>query len=280
MTPGSRFVRRIFFLLPLPLLFLIGVYFFFPAHRLEYVTMKVLESQRLKLSSGMQKTFMPGLRWEKPVLSSDQGALVRFDRLNLQPRLWPLLRGRMVLNASASLGAGRFDADYGLTGKQALNLHVTDIGLSDIPFFKTILGARSGGILWSEGVFTRSTAGLHGELKLEVKQLELSGVRLGAFPLPDVSNLHAMGMVRVTDSKAHLDSFTLQGTGVYMRLSGDLPAGSDATRVPLNLMLEIMPKPEFIDSQRAVFLLLAKFMISPGVYHIPIRGTLLKPEIM
>jgi hypothetical protein len=41
-----------------------------------------------------------------------------------------------------------------------------------------------------------------------------------------------------------------------------------------------MPKPEFIDKQKLVFLLLAKFMASPGVYRVPIRGTLLKPEIL
>jgi hypothetical protein len=41
-----------------------------------------------------------------------------------------------------------------------------------------------------------------------------------------------------------------------------------------------MPKPEFMDKQRLVFLLLAKFAASPGVYKVPIRGTLLKPVIM
>jgi len=112
-----------------------------------------------------------------------------------------------------------------------------------------------------------------------VKQLEYSGVRLGSVPLPDAANLKAQGMVKVTDGKARLESFTLEGDGIYMRLSGDLPSGANAGTAPLNMSLEIMPKPDFMEKQKLVFLLLAKFMTSPGVYTVPIRGTLLKPQI-
>jgi type II secretion system protein N len=108
----------------------------------------------------------------------------------------------------------------------------------------------------------------------------LSGVKLGAFPLPDASNLRTQGMVRVTNGAVRLESLTLEGEGIYMRLSGDLPSGANATSTPLNLELEIMPKPEFLEKQKLVFMLLAKFAVSPGVYRLPIRGTLLKPEIL
>jgi hypothetical protein len=46
------------------------------------------------------------------------------------------------------------------------------------------------------------------------------------------------------------------------------------------MILEIMPKPEFLEKQKLVFMLLARFMTSPGVYTVPIRGTLLKPVIL
>ena len=65
-----------------------------------------------------------------------------------------------------------------------------------------------------------------------------------------------------------------------MRISGDLPSGANAAVTPLNLGLQIMPKPEFMEKQKLVFMLLTKFMTSPGVYNVPIRGTLLKPEIL
>ena len=87
-------------------------------------------------------------------------------------------------------------------------------------------------------------------------------------------------MIRVTDGKVRLESFTLQGDGLYMRISGDLPSGDTALTAPVNLVLEIMPKPEFMEKQKLVFLVLTKFMVSPGNFRVPITGTLLKPVIL
>jgi len=95
-----------------------------------------------------------------------------------------------------------------------------------------------------------------------------------------VKGLNTQGIVRFTDNNARLESFTLQGDGIYMRLSGNLPGGANALTTPLDLVLEIMPKPEFLESQKLVFMLLTKFMVSPGNFRVPIRGTILKPEIV
>lgn len=261
-------------------LFLFFTYILFPTARIDAVINQQLAAQGLSLSPGASKTILPGLAWKGVVLSSDQGALLVCDRLKVRLGLLPLLIGRVALGAAASIGAGRLELEYGLTGKKALELHSEGISLAEIPFFKTVLGARAGGTLWSEGVLTRAPKGVNGELKLEVKQLEFAGVKLGAFPLPDVANLRSQGMVRVTNGVARLESFTLEGEGVYMRLSGDLPSGASAASAPLNLALEIMPKAEFLERQKLVFMLLAKFAVSPGVYRVPIKGTLLKPEIL
>jgi type II secretion system protein N len=185
-----------------------------------------------------------------------------------------------VIGLTSSQGAGRLDLTYAMNGTDALELSAEGIQLSDIPFFKTVLGAASEGRLWSAGRLSRKAGRLSGTMKLEVKQLAYSGVKLGSFPLPDAANLRCQGSVRVADGRARLESFTLLGDGVYMRLSGDLPGGANAATSPLQLTLEIMPKPEFMDKQRLVFLLLAKFAASPGVYKVPIRGTVLKPVIM
>ncbi len=261
-------------------LFVVFSYIFVPTGRINAAINQVLAAQGLSLSPGARKTILPGLKWDNPQLSSDQGALIRFDRLKVQLRLLPLLAGRVLLGAQAAIGAGNLDLKYGLTGTEVLQLHASGIGLADIPFFKSVLSARAGGILWSEGAVKRGPKGLNGELKLEIKQLELSGVKLGAFPLPDVSNLSSQGMVRVTDGRARLESFTLQGDGVYMRLSGEIPTGPNAVNMPLDLTLEIMPKADFMEKQKLVFLLLAKFTVSPGVYRLPIKGTLLNPAIL
>ncbi|MDA8428327.1 MAG: type II secretion system protein GspN [Geobacteraceae bacterium] len=261
-------------------LFVVFVYIFFPAARINAVIDRALSTQGLTLAPGARKSVLPGLVWNNAVLASNQGALVRFSQLKVRPLLLPLLMGRLVLHSAVAIGSGHLDLDYGINGREAITLQADGIGLGDIPFFQTVLAAKAGGLLRSSGSVTRGAKGLNGEFQLEIRQLELSGVKLGGFSLPDVSRLTSQGMVRVTAGKARLESFTLQGDGIYMRLSGDLPLATHAASAPLNLVLEIMPKPEFLESQKLVFLVLAKFMTSPGVYRVPIGGTLLKPEIL
>lgn len=276
---NTRIMQKILLVVAALALFVVFVYLFFPVTRINSAVDQALVTQGLTLAPGAHKTALPGLAWDAAALASDQGELLRFDRLKVRPLLLPLLMGRVTLRSAAAIGVGHLDLDYGVTGREVFTLTAEDIGLGDIPFFQTVLAARAAGSLRSVGSVKRTAQGLNGEFQLEIKQLALSGVKLGAFALPDVSNLTSQGMIRVAAGKVRLESFTLQGDGIYMRLSGDLPMSGNAATAPLNLVLEIMPKAEFLDSQKLVFLLLAKFMVSPGVYRVPIRGTLLKPEI-
>lgn len=261
-------------------LFLLFLYLFLPMGRVNAALDGVLSQQGLRLTPAPRKSFLPGFSWDQPTLSSEQGALLHADRLAVAPAWGSLLSGSLALSTSMLVKNGSIELLAGVTGRTALKLAINKLSLADIPFFATALGARAGGQLWSEGAINRTKTGLNGEIKLEVQKLELSGVKLGAFPLPDVSGLTAQGMVRMADGKGKLESLTLQGEGIYMRLSGNLPSGANAATAPLDLMLEIMPKPEFLEKQKLVFMLLIKFMSSPGVYRIPVRGTLLKPVII
>lgn len=261
-------------------LFALFCYVLFPSARIDAALAQVLSRQGLTLAPAVHKTLLPGLAWDNLLLSSEQGALLRCERLQVRPLLLPLFAGRGVVSGAAKIGRGRLDVSYALNGKAALELAADGISLADIPFFKSVLGAEAAGTLWSQGALQRGSRGLSGDLKLEVKRLTFSGVKLGAFPLPDAANLKTQGMVRVADGKPRLESFTLEGDGIYMRLLGDIPSGASAATAPLNMSLEIMPKPEFLEKQKLVFMLLAKFMTSPGIYTVPIRGTLLKPQIL
>jgi type II secretion system protein N len=262
------------------LLFPALVYLFFPISRVNTIISRQLENQGLSVSPSACKTIIPGLVWKHMLLSSAQGALFSSDRLAVQLRLAPLLAGRVKLGAEATVRDGHLDMEYGVTGREVFRVQSDGIDLADIPFFATILAAKVRGGLWIDGVVMRERQGLNGDLKLEVKQLGFSGVKLGAFPLPDAENLRTQGMIRVTNGKVRLESFTLQGEGLYMRISGDLPGGANALTAPINLVLEIMPKPEFMEKQKLVFLVLTKFMVSPGNYRVPITGSLLKPLIL
>jgi type II secretion system protein N len=277
---AALLVRRAGLLATVLFLFMLFSYLLFPTAWIDAGLAQVLSRQGLTLSPTVHKTLLPGLAWDNLLLSSEQGQLLNCERLQVRVLLLPLFAGRAVVSGGATIGTGHLDIRYALNGKAALNLDANGISLADIPFFKSVLGAKVAGSLWSQGSLQRGTKGLSGDLKLEVKQLELSGVKLGAFSLPDAVNLKTQGIVRVSGGKARLESFTLEGDGIYMRLSGDLPSGDNAAVTPLNMSLEIMPKPEFLEKQKLVFMLLAKFMTSPGVYTVPIRGTLLKPVIL
>ncbi|MBT1070728.1 type II secretion system protein GspN [Pelotalea chapellei] len=280
MMTKRRFLRGLGLAVAALFLFIVLLYALFPVAPLNNAIALKLAEQGLTIAPEASKTILPGVVWSEAALSSAQGPLLAFDRLKVQPQLAPLLLGRMKVAADLALAGGEMNLLYGLNGSQALALQADKIELAKVPFFKTVLGATAGGLLWSEGTVRRTAQGLNGELKLEVKQLQYSGVKMGAFALPDAANLRTQGMVRISGGRARLESFTLQGEGIYMRLSGDLPNGPQITSMPLDLTLEIMPKPEFMERQKLVFLLLAKFMISPGVYRVPIRGTLLKPVIL
>jgi type II secretion system protein N len=272
--------RRAAFLAAVPVLFLLFSYLLFPTGKIDAVVAEVLSRQGLSLAPAVHKTLLPGLAWDNLLLSSERGPLFQCERLQIRALFLPLLAGRAVISGGATIGKGHLDIRYALNGKAALDLDADGIALSGIPFFKSVLGAHAAGTLWSQGKLQRDAQGLSGDLKLEVKKLGFSGVKLGAFPLPDAADLKTQGIVRVSGGKARLESFTLEGDGIYMRLSGDLPSGGNAGVTPLDMRLEIMPKPEFLEKQKLVFMLLAKFMTSPGVYTVPIRGTLLKPEIL
>ena len=280
MTGRKRLLRGLALAAAALFLFIALFYVLFPVAPLNNTIMQTLAGQGLTLEPEARKTVLPGLVWNDAVLSSAQGALLDIEQLKVQPRLMALLLGRLRISAKAAVADGKIDLLYGVNGRQAVVLQADGIQLAKIPFFKTVLGATAGGMLWSEGNVQRTPQGLDGELKLEVKQLQYSGVKMGAFPLPDATNLQTQGMVRISGGRARLESFTLQGEGIYMRLSGNLPTGASAASMPLDLTLEIMPKPEFMEQQKLVFLLLAKFMSSPGVYRVPIRGTLLNPVIL
>jgi type II secretion system protein N len=280
MMKAALLARRAAVLAAVLTLFLLFCYMLFPTARIDTVIAQVLIQQGLTLSPPVHKTLLPGLAWDNLLLSSEQGTLLQSERLQVRPLLLPLFIGRAVISGKATIGKGHLDIKYALNGKAALDLDADGISISDIPFFMSVLGAKAAGNLWGRGTLQRSATGLSGDLKLEIKQLDFSGVKLGVFPLPDAANLKTQGMVKVSDGKARLESFTLEGDGIYMRLSGDIPSGANAAVTPLNMSMEIMPKPEFLEKQKMVFMLLAKFMTAPGVYTVPIRGTLLKPVIL
>lgn len=223
------------------------------------------------------KAFPLGITVRGASVAGARGELLRFDRARARIALFPLLTGRVAVIFDAAAGSGRITGEYDLREGTGGHIEARGMRLEDIPFFRSVAGAEAKGLLSLDLALKGSGPATTGELKLEVKGADLRGVKIGETPLPDAGYDTVRGLVRLGGRRAAIESFTLQGAELYIRLKGDFPLTSPVGSAPLNLTLELMPKPEFLNRQQLVFALLTKYLVTPGHYQLPIRGTLAKP---
>ena len=253
---------------------------FIPDRELQGIAARLLAQEGYTLqAASFRKAFPLGIAVRGLTLASNEGKLLALDEATVRLRLLPLLTGRANLALTARIGTGRLTGETTLGRQPALRFQVSDLPLESIPFFTTRTGAQVKGLLRGRGEISGSGPASRGEIQLEAKGAEIRGVRIGEMPLPDASYPTIQGMLRIGGGKTILESFTLQGEGLFVRLKGELPITLPLAAAPLNLTLELMPKPEFLEKQKFVFLLLVKYLSSPGHYQVPIRGTLGKPLI-
>jgi type II secretion system protein N len=261
-------------------LFLCLTIMFVPAGELQRLAARTIAPYGLTIgASSFSKTFPLGIKAKRFTLSGQSGELLSFDRLDLRLKLLPLFIGRVVISAKATIGSGAIASETELTRRGRVALSCQNVRLEAIPFFKTFAGAEAKGDLRIKGDIAGQGIGAKGALQIEARDLDLKGVTISGTPLPNASYRTMQGMLRVKNGKVNLESVTLQGDGLYVRLSGDFPSGNQPAATPLNLKVELMPKPEFLESQKFVFLLLAKYTVSPGNYLLPISGTLAAPQL-
>ena len=229
--------------------------------------------------TGFGKRFPFGLKARTLEISSDKGALVKLSDARLALELLPLLLGRVRLGYAGSIGGGELSGNITLGKAPGWSVQGRAIPLEEIPFFSTVPGAKVKGALRLTGALESVKGVPEGDLQLEVREAELAGVKIGDMPLPDASYQEVRGALRVEKGHALLKSFSLNGDGIYVRLKGDTALATPLGNSPLNLTLEMMPKPAFLERQKFVFLLLTKYQSSPGAFSIPIHGTLAHPAL-
>jgi len=222
------------------------------------------------------KAFPLGIRAVDLEISSDSGVLLKAKEATIRLGILPLITGKELFTCKAVIGTGRVRVDYSPRGGE-IRIESSGVRLEEIPFFQTVADARVKGDMNLNGSFKGKGKGAGGELRLEVKGANVSGVKIGDMALPDADYSMIQGMFREKGGMVKLESFTFQGEGLYVRLKGDFPQTTPLGMAPLSLSLELMPKPEFLEKQKFVFLLLSKYLTTPGHYEMPIRGTLAKP---
>ena len=278
---GVNLLRNLGLTLGGAILFVFLTALFIPADLLLNTANSGLAGYDLKLDAASFRRSLPlGIKGSGITLSSGSGELLKVSKGELFLELLPLLTGKLILSMDAEIGAGTFVSSISLLRSPASHIEVKNVRLEDIPFFKSVAGMKAGGILSgnaeTSGVITKAT----GFVQLEVQGAELSGIKIGAMPLPDASYRTVQGMIRIKGGQGEIESFTLQGDDLYVRLKGGLPLADPLQATPLNLSLEIMPKASLLEQQKMVFLLLLRFQDTPGHYLVPVRGTLGKPQVL
>jgi len=276
-------IRPLYLALGIPaalVLFLYLTLLFTPNDALRGVVVRAAENAGYTVGlTGFGKRFPLGVKARGVELSSAKGSLLKLTDAHLGLELLPLLVGRLQLGYGGRIGAGRLTGDIVLGRHPGGSIEARGIRMEDIPFFSSVASARAKGELRLTGAVQSPKGVAEGDLQLEVRGAELAGIKIGDMPLPDASYKEIRGALRVEKGHALLKSFTLNGDDIYVRLKGDTVLAQPLPNSPLNLTLEMMPKPSFLERQKFVFLLLTKYQTSPGAFSVPIRGTLAHPSI-
>lgn len=262
------------------LLFVIFVIIFTPAAAVQGVVERALGSAGYTFRAEQFGKALPlGIKARNIEIGDERGVLFKAEDAAVRLRLLPLVTGRISFGFRADIRSGEVTGVFSPSRGGKMEIQIRKVRLEDIPFLSNVADVHAQGELQAEGEFRGNGSNANDKARLEIKRLELAGVKISGMPLPDASYDTARGAIKVAGGRAVLESATLQGEGIYVRLSGDFPVMNPLGAAPLNLSLELMPKPDFLEKQKLVFLLLARYLVSPGNYRIPIHGTLAHPAV-
>jgi type II secretion system protein N len=262
------------------LCFLLLSLFFTSTEAIEALLLRIADNAGYSIEfTDFGKAFPIGLKASLLQLSNEKGALIKVRDARLRLQILPLLTGKVRISYHGMIGQGVLEGEIDRGKTKEWSVNCKGVRLEEIPFFNTAAGPMLKGELRLTGEMLTRKGLDEGNLQLEVVGCVLTGVKIGEMPIPDAQYRRVRGAVSFEKGRAVLKSFTLEGDDIYMRLKGDSVLTEPIGRSPLNLTLEMMPKPSFLDRQKLVFLMLTKYQSSPGAFSIPIHGTLGNPSL-
>ncbi len=266
------------YLLSALLLFVILTILFIPGQALLDLGNRAIAPQGLAVTAGsFGKAFPIGISGRGWVLSSAKGELLKLDSGSVRLRILPLLTGKVSFAINAVSGSGRLSALASSSAGGSLTVEMSGLNLEQIPFFASVTGMKAQGVVNCRAEIGSIAKKASGYVQVDARGVDLAGIRMGETPLPDARYQTVQMMLRLKSGAAAIESFTLDGEGLYVRLKGDIHASETLQSAPLDMIMELMPKPEFMEKQKFIFLLLSKYLDTPGHYQIPIKGILGKP---
>lgn len=251
---------------------------FIPDAAVHKVVSSLLATRGISMQAERIDTSPPfGISAKKVILADSATALLALDQAAVQLRLLPLLAGKVSVKLSAAAGTGRLSGMITLWPSTRGTVHITNLDLDTIPFLASVTGGTVKGNARIDVVLaTTKKQDISGEAKIQIQNIQLTGVRISTLPLPDVSFPELRGLIKIKGQSITIDNLALQGNGIYLRAGGTV---SLAVGSPLTLNLELMPSPEFMEQQKMVFLMMTPYQTTPGTYRLPITGTVTSPQL-
>lgn len=165
------------------------------------------------------------------------------------------------LDLRGLLGRGRLSAATRLTGDRSSSVSVASVSLRDSPVLSSY-GIEGDGLLEGE---LHVTGGL-GRLTFSVKDARLENTAPGGVTLP-LSLFHTVrGILDFMPEKTEIPSVSLEGAGIYARVSGAIQGRM------MKLNVEVMHDASYAPDPLTAAML-RPYRVSPGYYVIPITQT-------
>ena len=270
------------------LLFLITFFFAFPTSLIEsWLETELNKKTGLVFSiEGFQKKFPLSFEMKKvkAIYAGDENPLFYIN--NIHGRLFPssLLSGNIRINVYGDVGDGNISEDIIIKfGGIALNTIAENIGLKDIPYLNSV-GFHSGVVnghgqaTISNGISQGISQGkcIAGFIKADGEDIDISRLRIQGLIMP-FEVIEKMGVTaKMEECKLKLNGLWLEGKEFSARLQGIVNVSSPFKNSPIDLLLEITPKPQLIKNDTILFLI-KDYRKSINFYSIPIKGTIGNP---
>lgn len=226
-------------------------------------------------AEGLEKGLFYSIHIEKVLLKRKgfEDPLMVFDDVHAGIDVASLLRLSPAIEFGCLLNRGRVLGDIKLTNRNYLRVRVDGISIDGIPFFE-LIGIRGKGSL--SGDFRLKDKA--GEMRFSVNGMKLRstvfppkdlgkflGVSLsGSVPVPLDLFDGIKGEISINNGITDVKSFSMEGSGVYARVKGDIREGK------MNMKMEVMTDSSF-KSEYLLEMMLRQYRVSPGYYLIPLR---------
>jgi type II secretion system protein N len=210
---------------------------------------------------GIKKGLLYNFRAEQLIVRKSGNILLTID--NVEGKLDPLalIILKLPLRVSGNIGGAGISCDTDLLKTEdQVDLRIENAEIKGIPFVG-LAGLKGSGLI--SGTFrVRNNTG---DAKFFVRDLKLDPVPFSGIRIPLDMFQSARAALTVKSGTTVVDSFTLEGAGIYARITGEIVGNTP------NLVMELMPERSLAE-RMPVFALLKNFEVSPGHYSIAIKN--------